>query len=167
MGEKQITIRKACLEDMKEIKELFVYARRQMKINGNPTQWGDNRPAEELFIRDIDRGEGYIVLKGQVIVGYFAFIIGEDPTYLKIEGEWLNDLEYGTIHRIAKNNNAAGIMGCILNFCKEIMNNIRIDTHRDNKIMQHILEKSGFIYCGIIYVDDGTPRMAYQSYENK
>jgi RimJ/RimL family protein N-acetyltransferase len=40
--------------------------------------------------------------------------------------------------------------------------NIRIDTHRDNAIMQHLLEKNGFVKCGIIYVEDGSPRIAYQ-----
>ncbi len=40
--------------------------------------------------------------------------------------------------------------------------NLKIDTHRDNKIMQHLLEKNGFKYCGIINTDDGTERMAYQ-----
>ena len=39
---------------------------------------------------------------------------------------------------------------------------LRADTHADNKIMQHLLEKNGFTRCGIIHVADGTPRIAYQ-----
>jgi hypothetical protein len=27
--------------------------------------------------------------------------------------------------------------------------------------MQHVVEKCGFSYCGIIYVEDGSPRRAY------
>ena len=40
--------------------------------------------------------------------------------------------------------------------------NIRIDTHRDNRIMQHVLEKFGFTYCGIIYLLSGDERLAFQ-----
>ena len=37
----------------------------------------------------------------------------------------------------------------------KIYENIRIDTHRDNKIMQHNILKQGFTYCGIIYLQSG------------
>jgi len=36
--------------------------------------------------------------------------------------------------------------------------NIRIDTHRDNRIMQHVISKYGFTYCGIIYLANGDER---------
>ena len=31
--------------------------------------------------------------------------------------------------------------------------NFRVDTDADNKIMQHILKKNGFTYCGVIWFD--------------
>lgn len=40
--------------------------------------------------------------------------------------------------------------------------NLRADTHRNNRTMRHLLEKSGFRYCGIIHVADGSERLAYQ-----
>ncbi len=40
--------------------------------------------------------------------------------------------------------------------------NIRIDTHLDNRIMQHVIKKYGFTYCGIIYLASGDERLAYQ-----
>ena len=39
---------------------------------------------------------------------------------------------------------------------------LRADTHADNKVMQHLLEKNGFTRCGVIHVADGSPRFAYQ-----
>ena len=39
------------------------------------------------------------------------------------------------------------------------IDNIRIDTHRDNKPMRHLLEKYGFTYCGIIYLLNGDERL--------
>lgn len=38
---------------------------------------------------------------------------------------------------------------------------IRVDTHRDNISMQKMLLKNGFKYCGIIYLKDGSERLAY------
>ena len=39
---------------------------------------------------------------------------------------------------------------------------IRIDTYRDNQIMQHVIKKYGFGYCGIIFLANGDERLAYQ-----
>ncbi|MBR1526072.1 MAG: hypothetical protein IJ640_05360 [Prevotella sp.] len=49
-----------------------------------------------------------------------------------------------------------------MDYCFGITDNIRIDTHRDNRIMQHLMQKEGFTYCGIIYLDNGDERLAYQ-----
>ena len=42
------------------------------------------------------------------------------------------------------------------------MLSIRIDTHEDNKPMRRFLEKCGFKFCGIIYLEDGSKRLAYE-----
>ena len=39
--------------------------------------------------------------------------------------------------------------------------NVRIDTHEDNAPMKYVLEKLGFEYCGVIYLEDGDARDAY------
>ena len=44
---------------------------------------------------------------------------------------------------------------------------IRIDTHRDNKVMQNAIAKAGFEYCGIIHCWNGDERLAYQFGKNK
>jgi hypothetical protein len=60
-----------------------------------------------------------------------------------------------------------------MDFCFRRDGNIRIDTHRDNTIMQYNIAKLGFTYCGIIYLASaGAPvpvgrlpqqeRLAYQ-----
>ena len=148
--------------DLNEILEIFKYARKFMKENGNPNQWKDNRPSSTLIEEDIKHQQFYCIKQDDVIVGVFAFIIGDDITYHHIEGKWLNDAPYGVIHRIASNGKTKGILNAALNYCESHVSNIRIDTHEDNKIMQHLLEKRGYQKCGIIYVDDGTPRIAYQ-----
>ena len=50
----------------------------------------------------------------------------------------------------------------MMEYLDTLTDNIRIDTHRDNKIMQHNLAKYGFEYCGIIHIASGAERLAYQ-----
>ena len=103
------------------------------------------------------------MVNGQ-IEAVFAFILGADPTYAVIEdGKWLDDtLPYGTVHRLASAGKQKGVAAAVLEWCLEHCQSLRADTHADNKIMQHILEKNGFTRCGVIHVKDGSPRFAYQ-----
>ena len=158
-----MTIRTTTPEDLEKILQIYEYARTQMRQNGNPTQWGDDRPSVAVLQADIQKGRSHVIEKDGRICAVFTFLIGEDPTYRTIEqGRWLDDAPYGTIHRIAGNGTAKGIFRQCLAYCMTQIPNIRIDTHRDNAIMQHLLEKAGFVKCGIIYVEDGSPRLAYQ-----
>lgn len=157
-------IRHTTPEDLPKILEIYAYAREFMRRNGNPNQWGDDRPLLSAIERDIENRNSYLVTdETGEICGIFAFLIGNDPTYEIIEeGQWLNDAPYGVIHRIAGNGKRGGILEETLAFCKQYVGDLRIDTHEDNRVMQHLLEKNGFTKCGIIYTDNGTPRLAYQ-----
>ena len=155
-------IRNTQLQDLNNILGVYKYAREQMKLSGNPHQWYDKYPTEEKIVDDIKNANSYVIENCGTLCGVFTFIIGEEPTYQKIEGQWKNDKPYGTIHRLASSGAESGIFNQCLKFCQSKISNIRIDTHRDNKIMQHLIEKNGFERCGIIYVADGSPRIAYQ-----
>lgn len=154
-------IRLAVQADLDEIEQIYSHARQFMADNGNPTQWANGYPQRELLEEDICLGRLYVAKKENGIYGVFLFAIGEDPTYAYIEdGAWISDLPYGTIHRIA--SCGKGLFTEALEFCRKMCNHIRIDTHHNNKPMQHLVEKHGFTRCGIIYTDDGTPRIAYE-----
>ena len=158
-------VRSAVDADMTKILPIFEYAREFMKKTGNPTQWGDHRPNPDLLRRDIEQGQLYVVEENGDVCGVFALVIGPDPTYAEIEGgNWHYDDAYGTIHRLA-GNGTGGIFDVCVDFCSQRCDYLRIDTHRDNRVMQHLVEKAGFRYCGIIYVDDGTARLAYDRKE--
>ncbi len=158
-----MNIRKSTNEDLDALLGIYEYAREQMRLNGNPTQWGNNNPPIETIKRDIESGNSYVVEKDGEICGTFALILGKEPTYAVIkDGSWLNDEEYGVIHRVASNGKEKGIVFTCLAYCESKIDNVRIDTHEDNKIMQHLLEKAGYQRCGTIFVEDGTPRIAYQ-----
>lgn len=144
--------------------EIYDFARVFMHNNGNPNQWIDGYPSEQFMLQEITSDHSFICEneKGE-IVGTFCFIVGEDPTYQKIEnGKWLNDDPYGTLHRIASNGKEKHLFHQCIEWCFERCKNIRVDTHQDNVIMQNALKKNGFKTCGIIYTTNGTPRIAYQ-----
>ena len=156
--------RGAVRADMAKILEVYARARDFMAKNGNPTQWGDNYPTPELLEEDIDTNRLFVYMINGRMQAVFAFILGPDPTYARIEdGKWLNDtLPYGTIHRLASAGRHPGVAAAVITWCLEHCESLRADTHADNKIMQHLLEEYGFTRSGIIHVEDGTPRISYQ-----
>ena len=157
-------IRPSTHSDLPQLLQIYETARRFMQQTGNAGQWMDGYPKEELLISDIKQGHSYVCLnENNEIAGTFYYIVGEEPTYLNIyEGSWLNNDSYGVIHRIASSGKQKGIAETCINWCLEKCRNLRIDTHRDNKVMQNILQKLGFTYCGIIYLENGDERLAYQ-----
>lgn len=156
-------IRLATKKDLETILNIYDYARDFMKRNGNETQWYDNFPPQELLEADIAKKQLYVYEEDDKVHGVFAFIIGNDRTYEYIEdGKWLSNELYGTIHRVASDGEIKGLVSKIVDFCEKKIKHLRIDTHANNKIMQHNILKNGFTQCGIIYVDDGSPRIAYE-----
>lgn len=147
-------VRRSNMEDIPAMMDLYAQARVFMRENGNPNQWDENYPSRELLEKDIAFGNSYIVEDDEKnLAATFAFIKGEDPTYYGIEnGAWLNHEPYGTIHRLAGNTSYHGIASGCISWCKSQIGNLRADTHEDNKIMQHLLEKNGFVRCGIIHL---------------
>lgn len=160
----QYTIRKTTEHDMEEVMLLFDHSRSIMRSNGNQRQWVGGYPSEAIIREDIARNNSYVLTEGMKIAGTFAFIIGRDSTYKQIEdGTWQEDARpYGTIHRMARSADHRGIFAETIAWCRHQTTSLRIDTHEDNAIMRHLIEKHGFRYSGIIRVADGSPRMAYQ-----
>jgi len=161
-----VEIRKAELTQLEEIKAVYARAREFMANTGNPDQWGKEYPPEETIRADIASQELYVVMEEGKVVGVFFFTRKPDPDYDKIEdGAWENDLPHGVIHRVASSGTVKGVFPAALAYCKAQIGNIRMDTHPDNKVMQHVLTKNGFAYCGIVYVRGVRKRLAYQYVE--
>ena len=158
------SIRLTTYSDIPLVMEIYTTAREFMHRTGNKDQWVNGYPSQKLIEEDIDAGHSFVVENNSgKIIGVFSFIIGKDSTYTKIyDGEWLNSDEYGTIHRIASSGIEKGVAEACFRWSFTQMPNIRVDTHRDNKVMQSILAKLDFKYCGIIYLLDGAERLAYQ-----
>jgi len=157
-------IREARPTDMADIMKVMDTAKKIMRQSGNMHQWVEGYPSEAVISSDIEKNGGFVIEEANKIVGYFAFLPSPEPTYSKIyNGKWLDEEKpYHVVHRVASLPDVHGIFSSIMDFCFASGSNIRIDTHRDNKIMRHNIEKHGFTYCGIIYLANGDERLAYQ-----
>lgn len=164
--------RKAEPADVPVLLNIYEEGRNSIRTFGID-QWQNGYPAEGDVREDIERARLWLICKddGQ-ICGVFAFIDDGEPTYDRIEdGAWLtgDDGKYAAVHRVAvslaaRGTGAAGrMMEKAAEMAAELgMESVRIDTHEGNLAMRGMLEKNGFSYCGVIYLENGNPRVAYE-----
>ena len=158
-----LSVRKATIEDIDTIMNIYASAREFMKKTGNPDQWGSSYPPRALIEEDIRSGICRAVCDESGIHGVFALLEEADPSYEYIEnGAWPDDGPYVTIHRIAGDGKVRGVFACAAGYCKQYARNVRIDTHARNVVMQRHIESNGFEKCGTVYLANGSPRIAYQ-----
>lgn len=163
-------------EELDEAMAIYAHAREFMAAHGNPNQWGPNQwPPRELIAADIAAGKHYACVADApsaddasadariAAVFYYDFGDDIDPTYRVIDGAgWLSDTPYGVVHRIASDGIARGAGTACLEWAYAQAGHVRIDTHEDNVVLQGLLGKLGYSQRGIIYLENGDPRLAYE-----
>lgn len=156
-------IRNATIEELPALLEVYESARAFMRAHGNPTQWSGGYPNRALLKEDIALNRLYAVTDDAgEIHGAFMLLEEPDPTYAYIEGEgWRSDTPYGTLHRVASDGRRKGVFEEAVAFARTRHDHLRVDTFRDNIPMQNAIQKQGFVYRGVIYLENGDPRMAY------
>ena len=133
-------------------------------------QWQDNYPNLETVKSDVRNKNGYVLLKDNTVVGTVVVTFDADNNYKSIyNGEWITNNQYAVIHRLAIDSNfkGLGLSSLIINYIEKMslkkrIKSIKIDTHKDNISMIKLLEKNGFKYCGIIYLEDKSKRIAFE-----
>ena len=133
-------------------------------------QWQDNYPNVETVKSDISNENGYVLLKDITVVGTVVVTFDGENNYKSIyNGEWISNEKYAVIHRIAIDSNfkGLGLSSVIINYIEEMclkkrISSIRIDTHEENISMIKLLGKNGFKYCGIIYLENKSKRIAFE-----
>ena len=156
-------IRLALPEDLPRIMEIYRSAQEYMIKNGNPDQWRRVYPSEALVARDVARGFCRVLTEDGAIHAAAAVCTGEDPSYRDIkDGKWLREGTYVAVHRVASDGALRGVFKSFADLAKSLSPDVRVDTHRDNRIMQRKIAAEGFVRCGTVFAEDGTPRIAYQ-----
>ncbi len=179
-------IRRADIEELPRLMELYDAARAFMRRCGNTVQWTGGYPSRELVAAGIDAGEQWVCVTDRPvspagcrssfaggglpahIAATFWFSVAPEPAYAEIfDGPgWLDDGPYGVVHRLASDGSVSGVGAACLEWCLERCGNIRVDTHSSNAVMQSLLERLGYARCGMIVLDDGTPRDAFHKIDN-
>lgn len=161
------TVEKAKSNELNIIKNIYNKASEFLKTN-NVDQWQNGYPSIDVIKNDFENGNLYVLKQDDYILGVMAFIKEEEPTYKKIyNGNWLSNNIYYTIHRISVLKKGQGLSKYFFEYAidkciEDGVFSLRIDTHKDNLVMQKALNKMGFEYCGIIYLKDGDKRMAFE-----
>lgn len=156
-------IRKTNPDELDLLLGLYAHARNFMAAHGNPHQWGTSYPERALVEKDISSGCSFVCEDRGRVIAAFYYREGPDPTYRLIrDGSWISESPYGVVHRITSDGTVKGAASFCLDWAFRQCGNLRIDTHRDNTVMQNLLAKNGFTYCGIIYTEKGEERLAYQ-----
>lgn len=161
--------RKSSKSDIATIMSIIKQAQSYFKKKGID-QWQNNYPNAETISNDIYRNESYVLLKDNKIVATAAISFDGEKTYDTIyDGQWLSNNEFAVIHRIAVDNSfkGSGLSSKIIKQAEQLcldkgINSIKIDTHEENIPMQNLLKKNEFKYCGIIYLEDGNKRIAFE-----
>ena len=161
-------IRKAELQDLDSIVRILLEQKKYLKDKGIP-QWQGEYPNEDTFKNDIAEGRLYVLADQNEVKAFFALIY-PDHNYDYIEdGKWLDDSKYIAVHRMAVDSpcKGKGCAGIIFDYLKSNYPHIRIDTHARNSSMIRAVTKNNFEYCGVVYMEDGTKRNAYEWLKEK
>lgn len=166
-----IYIREAVETDLPRIMEIINQAKALLKADGSP-QWQNGKPNEDVLTEDINQKHCWVLMVGNEIAGTATLLDTDDPNYAQIDGDWItNGVPYTTIHRIALSADFRGqhlsdffFSNLISLSLQKGFSTIRIDTHALNQRMQHLIQKNGFKFCGIVHVEPGKDgeRKAYE-----
>lgn len=188
-GNDKRSVRVATMDDFDAIRAMYARARELMAANGNPTQWADRFPLDSTVCNDIEEGRARLLIDhagnaddtaadtsagtdtptdAERILAVFVLCPGPDPSYATIDGAWLDDDDYMAVHRVAASGLGPHAGRDCLDWAVAHYGNVRMDTHRNNRAMQHVLESSGFTRCGVIELvnrEGDAERLAYQRHD--
>ncbi|MFC6289664.1 GNAT family N-acetyltransferase [Levilactobacillus angrenensis] len=152
-------LRQAQMNDLPQILKMVGDGRRFLAAQGID-QWQGNYPQTATLVANIQHQHTYVLVQANQILGAAAVVPGIDRTYQQImTGQWLTDgSDYLAIHRVMVSTEHHG-EGVAENLIREILAetdkltsyaSVRIDTHPQNKAMQHIIMKCGFTAIGTV-----------------
>ena len=158
--------RKATTEDIDTIERMIKAASGRLGAAGID-QWQRGYPNRTSIENDVEAGVGMVLALGNEILAYGAVIFTGELAYDDLTGgQWLTDGQYAVVHRLCVSEIFVGMgfakqfMSAAEAMAAERVKSFRIDTHPDNKIMQNLVERMGFTYCGDVVIE--SRRLAYE-----
>lgn len=166
IGEDNVLVELAQMEEAKPCMRIIDDARAFQQAQGF-TQWTKEYPTLKDIRNDIANQKGYVVRVDGKVVGYMCIDFAGEPAYDKIEGAWSTDEPYAVVHRLAISEEYRGkqltrlVFELIESIClQKDIHSIRVDTDGENKRMQYVLQKRGFVPCGVVEFGGG-PKLAF------
>lgn len=158
LKEEAFDFRLSTIEDVPEIGVIVNQAKKYLKEQGSP-QWQDGHEPHAAVIReDIKKKASYVLTLNGEIVGTVALIAEKDPIYEAIDGKWQGNGPYVSLHHVAVSQNYRGkglgktlLTSAIQQAQLLGFEDIRIDTYPANQPMLTLINKLGFVYCGMIF----------------
>lgn len=158
---------KATTVQIPEIWIILQQAIARRKTDGS-NQWQDGYPNPEIILNDINKNAAYVLCKENIIIGYVAMMINDEPEYENIEGQWLTNTDFVVFHRVAISelHLGKGLAKKMMNYIEEFavkntIYSIKADTNFDNQAMLSLFDKLNYSYCGEVYFR-GSARRAYE-----
>lgn len=162
-----LTLKQADVSDAKIIEAILNDGKALQRKQGF-VQWLDDFPKMEMIEQDIASGNAFLFVDKDGNKAGYAFLPQEEPVYEYIEGQWLQDESFVVIHRLSlaesfqNQHLSSDMFEQMEQFARsQNVKGLRIDTHYENKRMQHLLQKYGFACCGQVQYDVG-PRLAFE-----
>lgn len=157
---------------LRELCRITDEAKAQLKRLGLD-QWQKGYPSRQVWESDIQQQCAWLAVEGDRVLGAFAFQTAPDASYAQIDGKWMTDGPYASMHRVcvSEDSKGTGVAGQMFRYGFELaraqgLPSMRIDTHAENLPMRRALEKEGFVPCGIIILkggcEDGDARLAFE-----
>jgi ribosomal protein S18 acetylase RimI-like enzyme len=164
--------RRASPEDVDTLLSITAQASAFLAQQG-VSQWQDGFPNRDVFLQDIQAGNCWLFTHDGQPAGCVSLYMGPEPDYDAIQGQWLTQGDYGTVHRlaVAEGYRGRGLATEMLTFMEDLLQglgypSVRVDTHRDNQPMRKLLKKQGYTRCGVVYltdtVEEDNRRVAYE-----
>ena len=159
-------------EHLVEMCRITSEAKAQLKRLGLD-QWQKGYPSREVWEEDIKNQMAWLAVEDENVLGVFAFQTTPDVSYGEIDGKWLTDAPYASMHRVCVSDESKGkgVAGQMFahgfSMAEKLgFGSVRIDTHPGNMPMQRALKKAGFVPCGTIILkggsEDGDARIAFE-----
>lgn len=158
----------ATAHDVPTILEIVRGAQRRLAAAGID-QWQNGYPNREVIENDIRSSVARVVCHEGRVVAYGAVVYTGERAYEDLRGgEWLTKgTNYATVHRLCVAESSVGrgvgrgFMELVeVDALRHDVASVRVDTHPDNKTMQHLLDSLGYIYCGVVCYE--SERLAYE-----